>query len=169
MYSNQLCNFLCRKLSIIHIITKNKNCKDHSFDKTVVTSFFHVFKSENTKNRLFWKKKNKILDKFQWSHEKCSYFPIQRLECSCFFAYVLKMFLLLKKNKLLCSYKHGSYKKKRVFPKNGWDMTVWSDVIKRKNAKNGCFLVFPEKIWYKYRSQQLEFNVGGDSWCKRQG
>ena len=25
-------------------------------------------------------------------------------------------------------------------------MTVGSDVIKRKNAKNGCFLVFPEKI-----------------------
>ena len=33
-------------------------------------------------------------------------------------------------------------------------------MIKQENGKNGCFLVFLEKIWYKYRSQQLEFNVG---------
>ena len=76
---------------------------------------FFMFLKVKTLKTGYFEKKPSILDKFQWSHEKCSYFPIQRLECSCFFAYVLKMFLFLKKNKLLCSYKHGSYKKKRVF------------------------------------------------------
>ena len=119
MYSSQLCNFLCRKQYIINIITENKSCYKYSFAETDVTLPFFTFLNVKTlKNKLF-KKKINILDKFQWSHEKCSYFPMQRLDCSYFFvylrlAYVLMMFLFLKKNKPLCSYKHGSYKKKNV-------------------------------------------------------
>ena len=146
MYSSQLCNLLYRKQYIINIITENRNHYDY-FCLSLTSSLkigtimiifllklmWHscsfMFLKVNTLKTSYFEKKPSILGKFQWSHEKCSYFPIQRLDCSCFFvhlrpAYVLKMFLFLKKNKPLCSYKHGSYKKKRVIQ---WNLLIYKN------------------------------------------
>ena len=73
---------------------------------------------------------------------------------------------------LLCYYNIFRGSKKDFipyFPKNGWDMTIWSEVVTYKNAKNSHFWVFLETILHKNRSQQLEFNVGGALWCMRPG
>ena len=84
-------------------------------DKTDITLLIFTLKSKRVENKL----KDSFFDKFQWNYKKCSCFPVKKLNCLNFFAnlrldYVLKIFLLLKKNKPLCSYKHGSYKKKNV-------------------------------------------------------
>ena len=110
---------LCRKQNIINIITNIRIVTIILLLKLMWHFLFFTFLNVKTLKTSYFTKKISIFDKSQWSHEKCSYFPIQRLDCSCFFvylrpAYVLKMFLFLKKNKPLCSYKHGSYKKKRV-------------------------------------------------------
>ena len=115
LYSCQLCNFLYRKQHIINNFIENKNSLEYALDRTDMTLLFFTRKSKRVKNDL----KDSFLDKFQWNYKKCSCFPVKRLNCSYFFAnlrldYVLKMFLFLKKNKPLRSYKHGSYKKNNV-------------------------------------------------------
>ena len=42
-------------------------------------------------------------------------------------------------------------------------MTIRSDVVKLKNAKNGHFWVFTGKNLFCNGSQQFKFIVGGDS------
>ena len=46
-------------------------------------------------------------------------------------------------------------------------MTIWSDVVKLKNAENGHIWEFLAKIWYLNGSPYFELIVGDASWCKR--